>query len=256
MMKKILETLNRKWAEYLLEMIVITLGVVGAFALNNWNENRIKQTELNTYLLNLVENLKSDVTSMTSLEDAHIFRFYSLQHLLKLSGESPYEEQGDNLNVSPFKKTFIWEAPIPTLYDEEFIRLTYLWSHRLMNQNVNQVAINELKSTGMFSQLNNISLKTAINDYYSEWEWKTGETNQETHRDIVENWETSLGEEGVLTSNVMSLEDPLDLLRNNRNRVYLVKRLIREAGWVMYRARETRKNANALILQIENELMH
>ena len=81
-----------------------------------------------------------------------------------------------------------------------------------------------------------------------------GEANQKKHREIVENWEKSLGEEGLLTSSVISLEDPLDLLRNNINRVYLMKRLIREAGWVMFRARETRSDANALILQIENEL--
>lgn len=52
-MKKILETLKLKWAEYLLEVIVITLGILGAFTLNNWNENRQTNNDERKVLLAL-----------------------------------------------------------------------------------------------------------------------------------------------------------------------------------------------------------
>jgi len=50
-MKKFLETLKNKWAEYLLEIIVIMIGILGAYTLNNWNEDR-KERILKTQLIN------------------------------------------------------------------------------------------------------------------------------------------------------------------------------------------------------------
>ena len=183
-MKKIIKHLKENWIRHGFETLAVLIGVLAAFSLNNWNENRLKQTELDTYLLNLVENLESDVKLMNSLERVHIFRFHSLQYLIELAGEFPYDELADEMNSPSFSKNDIWEVPLPTDYDEEFIHLAFLWSHRLTNQNVNQSVINELKSTGMLSHLDNITLKNAINSYYKDWEHRIGESNQKKHEQI------------------------------------------------------------------------
>ena len=45
-MKKILETLRNKWSEYLIETLVIFLGIFGAFTLNEWKDNREEENNL------------------------------------------------------------------------------------------------------------------------------------------------------------------------------------------------------------------
>ena len=65
-MKTILETLKRKWAEYLLEIFVIMIGIIGAFMLNSWHEDRLdRQIELNS-LLGLHQEFRSNQNTFNS----------------------------------------------------------------------------------------------------------------------------------------------------------------------------------------------
>lgn len=56
-MKRILSTLSHKWHEYLLEILVITIGILGAFALSNWNESRLEKIEEKKILLSVKNDL-------------------------------------------------------------------------------------------------------------------------------------------------------------------------------------------------------
>ena len=73
-MKRILSTLKDKWPEYILEILVLIIGIYGAFALDEWKEEQ-NDSKTQTEILievrnNLIEDLaaiQDDLTHMDSL---------------------------------------------------------------------------------------------------------------------------------------------------------------------------------------------
>ena len=59
-MKRILTILSQKWPEYILEIIVITIGILGAFSLNNWNENRKTRKDESFTLVAIQEEFRTN----------------------------------------------------------------------------------------------------------------------------------------------------------------------------------------------------
>ena len=78
-MKKITELIKEKWGEYVIEIIVITLGIFGAFILNNWNESRKQNERFKIFTEQLYSTIDKDI------------EFYNNQELF-------YKQQLDFIN--------------------------------------------------------------------------------------------------------------------------------------------------------------
>ncbi len=66
-MKTILEILKKKWAGYLLEIFVITISIIGAFALDSWKENLEKARIEKNFTDRLVMDLLSDKENLNQI---------------------------------------------------------------------------------------------------------------------------------------------------------------------------------------------
>ncbi|WP_421874453.1 DUF6090 family protein [Marinoscillum sp.] len=64
-MKKLLITLSQKWPEYLIEGVVIVASILGAIALENWNEHRKERAKEQEYLTELQADLITDLEDIT-----------------------------------------------------------------------------------------------------------------------------------------------------------------------------------------------
>ena len=93
-MNPIIDALRNNWARYVLEAMVITFSIIGAFMLDNWKEEKQHRKEEQVILLGLkdefLENLH-DVDRNIKLNEGVINATYELINLIRI--ETWFEDQ-------------------------------------------------------------------------------------------------------------------------------------------------------------------
>ena len=232
------------------EIVLVVIGILIALQINNWNENRLNNKTIKTYLNSLIQDLNDEQEILDFINNQHSFKFYSMQYLLKMEGSSPYDPIADRKNdIPPFKSFALWNKEIPEDYDKEFIQLTFGEMHRAYMPPFTKSALGELKSTGMYSKINP-NLKKGIDSYYA---FMKNDFNGKPQM-LALDFQASLATDGFITTDTYKLTDPISLLKNNPKRMGLLKRMIRESGWTVQSAIGLKAKNEELIKLIEKEI--
>ena len=149
-MKRILSILKEKWPEYILEILVITIGILGAFALNNWNEQSKGKVLEKEYVSRLIEDLAKDTSNFNiELKNTQI-RFEESQILYEIvTAEKPIIRDTANFLLSI---QTIGRTNRPVIHGDTF---------------------EDLISTGNASIIQNKTIFNTVSGYYSNipMEW-------------------------------------------------------------------------------------
>ena len=70
-MQQIRNTLKSKWAEYLIEVLAITAGILFAFGLDNWNSSRLNRALEREILEQIAEDLEENLNDLRSDLEFH-----------------------------------------------------------------------------------------------------------------------------------------------------------------------------------------
>ncbi|MEQ8241202.1 MAG: DUF6090 family protein [Cyclobacteriaceae bacterium] len=153
-MKRIIKTLSEKWPEYLLEILVLVIGIYGAFAVENWNENRKNDQLTEDYYCRFLEDLTQDEEELKKLIDGVSIR-------LKTSNEMLAELQ----KPVPVKRKAI------SLMLESTSKISYQF-------NPISAGYNDLKSSGNLNTFTDQEVKKELGRYFQEATGLAGNINR------------------------------------------------------------------------------
>ena len=233
------------------EIILVMIGILLALQIDNWNENRIEKQEVRLRLASLKEALYEDNDYLNKAKSIDQFRANSLQHLLKLAGDSPINFDISGVGTVPFEENWIWDETIPEDFNRDFVEIAFSWSGRYIPMITNYKVINELESTGIYSEIENKELKQAINHYYREVDWRM---SHDEFKFTVEKWDELLIRKGVVWLDISNIDDPLDIIEDDPEATAILKRIILEAHFRATSAEKLMTSIESIIHMINSEI--
>jgi len=139
---------ENKFSKYLLyaigEILLVVLGILIALQINNWNTNKLEKKELYSYLINVKNNLHSDLNRIREIKTFRDSTIIFSDNFLKIAKKDKITFE-DFYTVAPI-------ARYNAFIDQ------HLKSHRS--------GFEILKNSGYLGKLNGTELEKRLNEYY------------------------------------------------------------------------------------------
>ncbi|MFT4739822.1 MAG: hypothetical protein ACI9L9_000597 [Marivirga sp.] len=107
-MKRILITLSQKWPEYLLEILVLIIGIYGAFAVENWKEDKQNQAKELSIIKDIHEEFNQNIKVLEKVKNGHKISYRSALQLKNMFPIKPAETNLDSVSHHLFSTLTNW----------------------------------------------------------------------------------------------------------------------------------------------------
>jgi len=221
-----------KYSRYAIgEIVLVVVGILIALSINNWNEERLNKIALQEHLKNLVEELDQDLYGLTMEKNIHEFRFYAMQHLLTVSGHEPnyFPYFKNNENFVPMD--WLWKGKIPNQFDAEFEKAAIHWITLLSESAIKTSTLEIIKDDGLYSYIEDPTLKRAIENYYFERRRRFGEGENQNMRKYKHDWIDAMNSRGFHEENINDSEEVIHWLENSPQATAILRNLVSNAKW-------------------------
>ena len=81
-MRKIISLLKQNWIKYGFETVVVTVGILGAFALESWKDERREEKELLEVYRAIADDLRTDALALDSILLNYAWRVTLMKRIL------------------------------------------------------------------------------------------------------------------------------------------------------------------------------
>jgi len=249
----IMENKTSKYVKYAIgEIVLVVIGILIALQINNWNEVRKSDKQVQLLLNNLVEAIDQDIYYLNVCARLHEFRSNSLMYLLKMS-VNDFNFTSTFSPISKYEENAIWEGAYPDTLNINLVNRTIFFSGVNDDTVINKNVLDELKSTGLFSAIKNDSLKKVINTYYSYVDRRF--LREDWNENLTSSWREFLRDSyGVLTQERYSIDDPLSFVKQNKPVQTRMYEMIGPARFRSRNASEAISLAQDVINEIKGEL--
>jgi len=230
---------ENKFRQYILyaigEIILVVIGILIALSINNRNEMKKNDIEVDKYLTNLKVALNEDFSSMEQNLSFNKTRlkgiFYILDHAALNSQtftEFEWVDISENDQVNP-----IWRGPFPDSLDQKFTEVAFsILGRGFGGASFNKSVISELYSTGYFSNIKDANLKIKIAEYYSFLEQRLEGYAIEEHEEWANETTRFFRDRyGIFTLDISGLEDSISIIKGKKDVEHQLRYLALEVNY-------------------------